>query len=138
MNLVSVRIITNNVESLVNFYEQVTGITAVQYTPDFAELKTSTATLAIGSTRTLQFFGGLEVAQAENHSAIIEFRVDDVEQVYERLIDLLQTFLVQKPTTMPLGNKSLLFRDPDGNLINLFTPVTQEAREKFDGKKSIS
>jgi hypothetical protein len=24
-----------------------------------------------------------------------------------------------------------LFRDPDGNLVNLFTPVTEEARAKF-------
>ncbi len=28
---------------------------------------------------------------------------------------------------MPWGNRSLLFRDPDGNLINFFTPVTPEA-----------
>jgi hypothetical protein len=25
----------------------------------------------------------------------------------------------------------LLFRDPDGNLVNLFTPITDEARAKF-------
>lgn len=74
MNLVSVRIITENIDSLINFYEQVTGIQAIQYTPDFAEIKTSTATLAIGSTRTLQFFGGEEVARtAKNQTAIIEF-----------------------------------------------------------------
>ncbi|EQB90958.1 hypothetical protein [Elizabethkingia anophelis] len=42
MNLVSVRIITANIDSLINFYEQITGIQAVQYTPDFAEIKTST------------------------------------------------------------------------------------------------
>ena len=136
MNLVSVRFITNNVSGLIRFYEQVTGTSAVQYTPDFAELQTRSATLAIGSTRTLQFFGGEEVAQAaQNRTAIIEFRTDDVEQDYERLTDLLQTCLVQKPTIMPWGNKSLLFRDPDGNLVNLFTPVTKEAVEKFDGKK---
>jgi catechol 2,3-dioxygenase-like lactoylglutathione lyase family enzyme len=136
MNLVSVRIITDNVEGLVRFYEQVTGMPAVQYTPDFAELQSRSANLAIGSTNTLQFFGGEEVAKAaENHTAIIEFRVDDVENDYKRLTDLLQTCLVQKPTTMPWGNKSLLFRDPDGNLVNLFTPITPEAIEKFDGKK---
>ena len=136
MNLVSVRIITDNVTGLVKFYEKVTGMPAVQYTPDFAELQTPSATLAIGSTRTLQFFGGEEVATAaQNRTVIIEFRVADVEQDYERLTDLLQTHLVQKPTTMPWGNKSLLFRDPDGNLVNLFTPVTPEAIEKFDGKK---
>ena len=136
MKLVSVRIITDNVQGLVKFYEQVSGIPAIQYTPDFAEMQTELATLAIGSSNTLQFFGGEEVAQAaQNRTAIIEFSVDDVEQDYERLTDLLKRCLVQKPTTMPWGNKSLLFRDPDGNLVNLFTPVTPEAIEKFDGKK---
>ncbi|MDQ2862389.1 MAG: VOC family protein, partial [Bacteroidota bacterium] len=106
------------------------------YTPDFAELKTPTATIAIGSTKTLQVFVGDEVAQpAQNRSVIIEFRVDDVEKDYERLADYLQNNIVQKPTTMPWGNKSLLFRDPDGNLVNFFTPVTAEAMAKFDGKK---
>ena len=131
MTLVSVRIITANVSGLVKFYEQITGMPAVQYTPDFAELQTRSATLAIGSTKTLQFFGGDEVAKAaQNRSAIIEFKVGDVEKEYERLADYLKDFIVQKPTTMPWGNKSLLFRDPDGNLVNLFTPVTPEAIKK--------
>jgi hypothetical protein len=32
---------------------------------------------------------------------------------------------------MPWGNRSLLLRDPDGNLVNFFTPVTPAAVEKF-------
>jgi hypothetical protein len=32
---------------------------------------------------------------------------------------------------MPWGNRSLLFRDPDGNLVNFFTPVTPAAAAKF-------
>ncbi len=136
MNLVSIRIITSNVNGLVKFYGQVTGMPVMQYTPDFAELQTQTATLAIGSTKTLQFFGGDEVAQpAQNRSVIIEFRVDDVEKDYERLAEYLQNNIVQNPTTMPWGNKSLLFRDPDGNLVNLFTPVTPDAVKKFESKK---
>ncbi len=136
MSLVSIRIITADINGLVNFYEQVSGIKVVQYTPDFAELQTKTATLAIGSTRTLQFFGGESVAQAaQNRSAIIEFLVDDVEEDYERLADFLKPYIVQEPTTMPWGNKSLLFRDPDGNLVNLFTPVTPETIKKFESKK---
>jgi predicted enzyme related to lactoylglutathione lyase len=136
MNLLSIRIITANFDGLVKFYEQVTGIPVVKYTPDFAELKTPTATIAIGSTKTLQVFGGDEVAQpAQNRSVIIEFKVDDVEKDYERLADYLQDNIVQKPTTMPWGNKSLLIRDPDGNLVNLFTPITPEAKAKFDEKK---
>ncbi|WP_370687721.1 hypothetical protein [Pedobacter deserti] len=39
--------------------------------------------------------------------------------------------MVQEPTTMPWGNRSLLFIDPDGNLINFFTPVSDEAKKRF-------
>ena len=135
MNLVSVRIITENVPKLVAFYEQVTGRSAMQFTEDFAELKTQSATLAIGSTRTLQFFGGAEVAQAaQNRTAIIEFISQDVDADYETLAEFIQPYIVQKPTTMPWGNKSFLFRDPDGNLVNFFTPVSADAVKKFEGK----
>ncbi len=134
MNLISTRIITAQVETLINFYEQLTGLKAISYTPDFAELKTPSATLAIGSIRTLQFFGGDSVAQpAQNRSMIIEFRVDDVQQRFEQLADSLKSAIVQEPTFMPWGNQSLLLRDPDGNLVNLFTPVTPEAIQKFKG-----
>jgi len=56
--------------------------------------------------------------------------VDDVDAEYERLGGEL-TDVVTEPTTMPWGNRALLFRDPDGNLVNLFTPVTDEAKTKF-------
>ncbi|GAB3804651.1 VOC family protein [Spirosoma humi] len=133
MNFISVRLITADIKPLVRFYEQITGLPMTQYTDDFAELQTPSATLAIGSTRTLQLFGGDTVAQAgRNQSAIIEFRVDDVDMEYQKLADILGERIVQKPTTMPWGNRSLLFRDPDGNLVNFFTPVTAEALKKFD------
>ena len=32
---------------------------------------------------------------------------------------------------MPWGNRAPPFRDPDGNLVNFFTPVTDDARAKF-------
>ncbi|MFP5439243.1 MAG: VOC family protein [Bacteroidia bacterium] len=135
MNLVSTRIITADVKQLVQFYEQITGITAIHYTEDFAELKTPTATLAIGSTRTLQFYGGDNVAKAaQNRTSIIEFKVDDVDAIYEKLELLLEPDLVQQPTTMPWGNRSLLFRDPDGNLVNFFTILSPDDFKKFGDK----
>jgi hypothetical protein len=33
------------------------------------------------------------------------------------------------------GNRSILFRDPDGNLVNLFTPVTGEAIKRISGNR---
>ncbi|BCG95692.1 VOC family protein [Mesorhizobium sp. 131-2-1] len=133
MNFVSIRIITADVRRLVAFYEEMTGTRLTLYTEDFAELITAAGTLAIGSTRTLQLFGGDHVAQpAANRTAIIEFRVADVDAEYRRLADRIAGSLVQAPTTMPWGNRSLLFRDPDGNLVNFFTPVTREAIKKFE------
>ena len=132
MNLVSIRVITADLDRLVHFYERVTGIAAVRYTDDFAELTTPAGTLAFGSTRTLQLFGGEDVARpADNHTAIIEFLVDDVDADHERLSPDISGSLVQAPTTMPWGNRSLLFRDPDGNLVNFFTPVSEAAKAKF-------
>lgn len=133
MNLASIRIITADIKRLMKFYEHITGTELIQYTEDFAELKTPTATLAIGSTRTLQFFGGDEVAKAaQNRTVIIEFNVADVDEDYKRLADFLHPYIVQKPATMPWGNRSLLFRDPDGNLVNFFTPLSPEAIKKFN------
>jgi predicted enzyme related to lactoylglutathione lyase len=132
MNFVSIRIITADIKRLARFYEQMTGISVTMYTEDFGELKTPACTLAIGSTRTLQLFGGDVARPADNHTAIIEFRVDDVNAEYRKLVDEIGDSLVQEPTTMPWGNRSLLFRDPDGNLVNFFTPVSAEAIKKFD------
>ncbi len=131
MNLVSMRVITNDVERLVSFYETISGSAATRYTPDFAELTTPKGTLAIGSTRTLSAFGAENELQPEaNRSVIIEFLVKDVDATFLQLKDQVPAFL-QEPTTMPWGNRSLLLRDPDGNLVNLFTPVTPEAIRKF-------
>jgi predicted enzyme related to lactoylglutathione lyase len=123
MDFVSVRIITADIARLVAFYEQVTGRPAEWSTPDFAEVRLPSATLAIGSTRTVAFFAPGSADPAENRSAILEFQVDDVDAVRERLSGVLRD-VVTEPTTMPWGNRSLLVRDPDGTLVNLFTPVS--------------
>ena len=130
MKLTSLRIITDNIKQLVHFFEKATGVAAQWYTDDFAEIVTGNSTLAIGSMRTTGIFGGRIAEPASNKSVIIEFRVENVDDDYERIKDSVSD-IVQKPTTMPWGNRSLLFRDPDGNLINFFTPVTADAIRKF-------
>jgi catechol 2,3-dioxygenase-like lactoylglutathione lyase family enzyme len=132
VDLVSIRMITDDLDRVIQFYEQVTGVEAVRYTPVFAELIMPSFTLAIGHTQTTQLFGEGSARPADNHTIIIEFRVDDVDSEYERLKPLV-TDWVQEPTTMPWGNRSILFRDPDGNLVNFFTPVTADAIKKFSG-----
>ncbi|MEU8180028.1 VOC family protein [Micromonospora sp. NPDC049047] len=130
MDFVSIRIITDEINRLVGFYEKITGVQATWGNEDFAELRTAHGRLAIGSTRTVALFAPDSARPADNHSVIIEFLVDDVDALYEKLKSVVEDF-VNEPTTMPWGNRALLFRDPDGNLVNFFTPVTPAAIERF-------
>jgi predicted enzyme related to lactoylglutathione lyase len=131
--IASLSIITDDLDRLVSFYEQLTGVTAERPAPPFAELVLPWATLAIGHSRTVGLFGAGSARAADNHSVIIEFRVDDVDAEYTRLKAFVGEW-VREPTTMPWGNRSILFRDPDGNLVNLFAPVTEEAIQRFQGR----
>lgn len=131
MDLLSIRILTHNPLRLVTFYESVTGAKPTWFTEDFAEVRTHVGTIAIAHVRTLGLFAPNAGVAESNRSVIFEFRVDDVDQAYERVRPILGE-VVQVPTTMPWGNRSLLFRDPDGNLVNWFTPVTAEAKRRFE------
>jgi catechol 2,3-dioxygenase-like lactoylglutathione lyase family enzyme len=127
MNFTSVRVITDDVPRLASFYETVLGVPATWATPDFAELVMPGFTLALGHSRTMALFGAPAAVADGNRSAIVEFRVDDVESEFERLGPQVAD-VVQAPTTMPWGNRSLLLRDPDGTLVNLYTPVSPSPR----------
>jgi len=130
MKFVSTRIITADVNRLIDFYEMVIQVSAVWGNELFAEIPTPVGTLAVGSDKTVPLFGDGSAEPGANRSAIVEFIVDDVDAEYQRLRERVVE-VVTEPTTMPWGNRALLFRDPDGNLVNLFTPVTDEARAKF-------
>jgi predicted enzyme related to lactoylglutathione lyase len=130
MDFVSIRVITGDITRLVGFYERATGLRASWANEHFAELTTGSGTLAIGSTRTVGLFAPGSAEPGANRSVIIEFLVDDVDLVHQNLAGFVED-VVTEPTTMPWGNRSLLFRDPDGNLVNFFTPVTPAAVAKF-------
>lgn len=100
MNLVSLRVITDDVARLVGFYERATGLRATWATEDFAELRTPSGTLAIGSTRTVPLFAPGSARPADNRSVIVEFLVDDVDAVHRNLTGFVDEF-VREPTTMP-------------------------------------
>ncbi|WP_437539813.1 VOC family protein [Sorangium sp. So ce726] len=134
MDFVSIRIITDATRRLVAFYEQITGVAATWYTEDFAELTTPSCTLAIAHRRTMELFAAGAAHPEGNHSVIVEFRVSDVDAEYRKLASVIGK-VVQEPTTMPWGNRSLLFRDPDGNLVNYFTPVSPGAIKKLDRQR---
>lgn len=120
MNLASLRIITRDVDRLVRFYETVGNVSADRPAPVFAEFRTATGTLAVADHTTVAMLGENAPESASNRSVIIEFLVTDVDAEFDRIHHVLDD-VVLVPTTMPWGNRSAMFRDPDGNLVNIFS-----------------
>lgn len=122
MSFTSIRIITENVDRLAAFYEHVLGRPAERPAPVFAQFTGPGATLAIASTATVAMLGDA-VTVNTNRSVFIEFEVADVDSEFARL-GLAPGDVVLAPAIMPWGNRSALVRDPDGNVINLFSKPT--------------
>jgi catechol 2,3-dioxygenase-like lactoylglutathione lyase family enzyme len=136
MKLSHARIITKDVPALARFYQHVTGIAPVG-NDDYQEIRTPAGILAIGSQRSMELYGAGAAVPASNRSAIVEFQVEDrasgfvlanPESTFDRerarIASVVSEFALEQ-TDQPWGNRSMLFRDPDGNLINFFTPKRQ-------------
>ena len=129
MKFASTRLIVSDIKAMIGFYELVTGQRAEWLAPVFAEIVTPSATLAIGSAETVALFKEGSAKPAANRTAIIEFQVDDVDAEFARLKDKVE--VVHEPKMMPWGNRAAQFRDPEGTLVGLYTPVTDAAKQRF-------
>ena len=74
--------------------------------------------------------GAKATTPCANLSMVLDFEVEDVDKERERLSRLVHE-IVLEPKDQPWGNRSMLFRDPDGNLVNFFAPRrnTEAVRE---------
>lgn len=120
MKFASVRVVTSDFERLIEFYQRLSGIEATRLADGFAEMRFEGATLAISSEHLIKLFNQGAATAAANRSAILEFEVQDVDTVFERM-NASGAMIVMPTTLMPWGNRSLLLRDPDGNLVNVFS-----------------
>jgi predicted enzyme related to lactoylglutathione lyase len=125
MKLASTRLVTNDVRALARFYAAITGLNPVGI-EDYVELETPAGTLAISSKRAVDIFNAGAAIAAANRSVIVEFEVENVDHERSRLDRLVGEF-VMEPTDQPWGSRSMLFRDPDGNLINFFAQAPADS-----------
>lgn len=123
--LINTCLITNNVRELTAFYERVLQITPQGSGQDYVEFRTTAGTLALLSTAAQEKYIPGSASAGENHSAILEFRVANVDAEYARLHDIVKSWL-KGPTTQPWGTRSFYFRDLDGNLVDFFTPAVPQ------------
>ena len=131
MKLASTRLIARDIKTLVSFYEKVTAQKAEWLAPVFAEIVTPSAALAIGAAETVALFKEGSAEPAANRTAILEFQVGDVDAEFARLKD--EVDVVHEPKMLPWGNRATQFRDPEGTLVSLYTPVTEAAKKRFGG-----
>ena len=129
MKLASTRLIAADIKAMVAFYEMVTGRKAEWLAPVFAEIVTPGATLAIGAVETVALWQEGSAEPAANRTACLEFQVEDVDAEFERLKD--KVALVHGLKTMPWGNRTFQFRDPEGTAVSLYMPATDAARQRF-------
>ena len=132
MKFASTRLVARDIKAVVGFYEKVTGTRADWLAPVFAEIVTPAATIAVGSTETVALFKEGSAEPAANRTAIIEFEVTDVEAEFARLKD--QVEVVLEPKMLPWGHCAAQFRDPEGTLVSLYTPVTDAAKQRLGSR----
>jgi uncharacterized glyoxalase superfamily protein PhnB len=132
MRFASTRLIAEDVQAVVAFYEDVTGVRAEWLAPVFAEIVTEGATLAIGAAATVSAFAEGSAEPKANRSAILEFQSVDVEADFARL--KARCTVVHPPKMMPWGNLSCQFRDPEGTVVALYQPVSEAALARFSGR----
>ena len=87
------------------------------------------ATLAIGAQETVALWSEGSAEPCANRTACLEFQVEDVDADYARLKDRVS--LVHELKTMPWGNRTFQFRDPEGTAVSLYMPATEAAKARF-------
>jgi catechol 2,3-dioxygenase-like lactoylglutathione lyase family enzyme len=124
-NLIYACVLTRDIERLDAFYRAV-----LQMEPRsreaYREFQTEPGIFSLWSLDEFEQITGTVAVQATaGGSVMLEFQVEDVDVEYERLrsIAQLEIEFVLQPTTLPWGNRSIYFRDSDGNLVNFFTRV---------------
>lgn len=127
MELVQSRIVTDNVEGLASFYAALMG-TSVALNEYYVEVPAGQISVGFSKRRFTEY--------QESHAArtgkpcprsgfVLDFLVDDVDAEYER-ITALGVDWVMPPTNQPWGSRAMIFADPEGNLINVFSPAEQK------------
>lgn len=124
MELVQCRIVTDDVERLAAFYARLVGV-QVALNEYYVEVHAGPMSVGFSKRRFTEYHRCFPAAaddRTHDHrpETILDFLVDDVDEEYER-VKALGVDWVMPPATQPWGNRSMIFRDPEGNLINVFS-----------------
>lgn len=125
MKFAYTRLITDNLQGLAAFYEKLLRV-APEGNAAFLAFRLDGADLGLFSRAAADKVHGGEWSPGQNRSTIVEFLVDDVDAEHERIKEFVVDWL-HGPKDMPWGNRSMMFRDPDGNAVNIYKPLGPSA-----------
>ena len=115
-------VLTPQIDRMAEFYRQVLRIEPQWTGTAYAEFATEPGIFCLWSLDAYTEIAGAGARPTIGGGGImLEFQIDDVDAEYARLGETLHLEFIIPPTTMEWGNRSIYFRDPDGNLLNLFS-----------------
>jgi catechol 2,3-dioxygenase-like lactoylglutathione lyase family enzyme len=123
MELVQSRIVTDDVARLAGFYARLVGV-PVPLNDFYVEVQAGPASVGFSRRRFTEYRDddrqdAAGAGRQRRDEVILDFLVGDVDAEHPR-VAALGVEWVLPPTTQPWGNRSMVFRDPAGNLVNVF------------------
>jgi uncharacterized glyoxalase superfamily protein PhnB len=117
MHLVQSRIVTDDVAALATFYAALAGVDVVLN--DYY-LEIPALTMGFSQCRFSAFTGCQGHPGLRRGEMVLDFSVPDVDREFER-IGRLGVDWVHPPTDQPWGARAMIFRDPEGHPVNVFS-----------------
>jgi uncharacterized glyoxalase superfamily protein PhnB len=117
MDLVQSRIVTDDVPGLATFYAALAGVEVVLN--DYY-LEIPALTMGFSQCRFSAFTGCQGQPGLHPNELVLDFSVPDVDREFER-IGHLGVDWIHPPTDQPWGARAMLFRDPEGHPVNVFS-----------------
>lgn len=130
LELAQVRFVSTTIEPIAAFYAALLGV-SVPLNEHYLEMPAGPASVGFSRVGFTEDRGPHAAhpsgPPAPEGEIILDFTADDVDAEYPR-IDALGATWVMRPTTQPWGRRSMLFRNPQGHLINVSSQTTTEFR----------
>lgn len=122
MRLVQARIVTDDVAGLAAFYAGLLRAD-VAINDYYVEVPAGQASVGFSKRRFTEYSAkraACPAAAERQREMILDFQVADADTEYPR-IAALGVDWVMPTATQPWGSRSMVFRDPEGTLVNVFS-----------------
>jgi len=122
VELVQARLVTDDVAGLAAFYAGLVGA-QVPLNDYYVEVPAGPVTVGFSKRRFTEYCAAAAACPGlagPPREVVLDFLVADVDAEYPR-IAALGAGWVLPPTTQPWGSRSMVFHDPEGNLVNVFS-----------------